>query len=144
MLGPDDPRHPRDTRGHHHLQSPPIGRAVEMDEVRAMDHELAEAASPPPLVPSGAWPPGLIEVENVVFRHPGADPERKAHLAEVNLTIEPGEFLGLTGESGAGKTTLADLLCGLLMPQSGRIVIAGVACPKSFCNRGRGRPAWIA
>jgi ABC-type multidrug transport system fused ATPase/permease subunit len=43
----------------------------------------------------------------------------------LNLTIAPGTFLGVSGPTGAGKTTLADLLIGLLEPDSGDIAVGG-------------------
>ena len=46
-------------------------------------------------------------------------------LNDFCLTIEPGAFLGVTGPSGAGKTTFADLLSGLYPPDSGDITIGG-------------------
>lgn len=47
-------------------------------------------------------------------------------LRNVNLTVQPGERASLVGASGAGKTTLAHILCGLLEPDSGAIEFAGL------------------
>ena len=46
-------------------------------------------------------------------------------IIDFSLTIEPGSFIGVSGPSGAGKTTFADLLIGLLEPQSGEISVGG-------------------
>jgi ATP-binding cassette subfamily C protein len=47
-------------------------------------------------------------------------------LSDVNLAIPAGSFICLTGPSGAGKTTILDLVCGLLRPQNGEILLDGV------------------
>ena len=46
-------------------------------------------------------------------------------LKDISLNIPRGETVGLIGRSGAGKTTLIKLACGLLAPQSGRIFTLG-------------------
>ncbi len=46
-------------------------------------------------------------------------------VGPVTLTIRKGEFLGISGPTGAGKSTLVDLLAGLLVPQQGRMLVAG-------------------
>ncbi len=46
-------------------------------------------------------------------------------VGPVTLTIRKGELLGITGPTGAGKSTLVDLLAGLLVPQQGRMLVAG-------------------
>jgi ATP-binding cassette subfamily C protein len=49
--------------------------------------------------------------------------EPDAGIDRLNLTIAPGTFLGVSGPTGAGKTTFADLLIGLLEPDSGEISV---------------------
>ncbi len=46
-------------------------------------------------------------------------------VADVGVSVSPGEFLGIIGPNGAGKTSLFNLLSGLLRPTSGRIVLGG-------------------
>lgn len=46
-------------------------------------------------------------------------------LTEVDLTLEPGEVLGLMGDNGAGKSTLVKIIAGNFPPSSGEIVLAG-------------------
>lgn len=46
-------------------------------------------------------------------------------LTEISLSISPGESVGIIGESGAGKTTLAALATGLVRPTSGRVLVDG-------------------
>jgi ATP-binding cassette subfamily C protein CydCD len=62
-----------------------------------------------------------IEFENVSYTYPG---EIEPALEDINLTIHAGQHLALVGLSGAGKTTLANLLLGFIQPTSGIITIS--------------------
>ena len=64
---------------------------------------------------------GRIEISGVHFRY-GA----REVLHGVDLTIEPGEMIGLVGTSGSGKSTLANLVCRFYDPSTGSIRIDGV------------------
>lgn len=64
-----------------------------------------------------------IGVDGVAFGYEGAD---QPVLVDVRLEIRRGEAIGLVGPTGAGKTTLVDLILGLLSPTRGRITIDGV------------------
>jgi ATP-binding cassette subfamily C protein len=77
--------------------------------------------------PAGALTIGPIAFENVSFsyRDMGGELGEVRGVRDLSLTIQPGEFVGVTGPSGTGKTTFADILVGLFPPQSGRITIAG-------------------
>ncbi len=66
---------------------------------------------------------GRIELHGVGFRYGG--PEAPAILADVTLTVEPGETVAIVGRSGSGKTTLIKLLAGLLEPTEGEILFDG-------------------
>lgn len=65
---------------------------------------------------------GRIELRNVTF---GYDPYAPI-LKNVNLTIEPGQFVGIVGKSGSGKSTLVNLVCRFYDPQEGQVLIDGV------------------
>jgi len=53
-------------------------------------------------------------------------------LANVSLDIEAGEILALLGPNGAGKTTLISIICGLVMPTSGRVIVGGHDTVKDY------------
>jgi ABC-type polysaccharide/polyol phosphate transport system ATPase subunit len=50
-------------------------------------------------------------------------------LREVDLSIEPGELMGVIGRNGAGKTTLMKTLCGITPPSAGRVLVRGRVTP---------------
>jgi ATP-binding cassette subfamily C protein len=108
-------------------------------DVRQLELDLAAA----PVAQSGHGPaniapgiaPGAVVFRDVSYRYDEARQSAGA-VAGLSLTIEPGSFVGVTGPSGAGKTTFADLLIGLLEPQSGDITIGGTAL------RGPAAAAW--
>ena len=64
---------------------------------------------------------GAIEFDNLGFAYPGRSPVFRG----LNLTIEPGETLALTGENGVGKSTLVRLLLRFYAPQAGSIKLDG-------------------
>jgi len=64
-----------------------------------------------------------IEVRNLSYTYPGTD---KVILENINLTIPKGQSVGVKGVSGGGKTTLIDILLGLLEPKKGEVLVDGV------------------
>lgn len=50
---------------------------------------------------------------------------KQAVLKDVNLTVEPGEILGIVGNNGSGKTVLMKCICGFMRPDKGRILVNG-------------------
>ena len=63
-----------------------------------------------------------LKLENVSFRYPGAETDT---IHGLNLTVRPGEKLAIVGLNGAGKTTLVKILCGLLDPTEGAVLLNG-------------------
>lgn len=67
-----------------------------------------------------------IAFEGVSFRYQEATRDA---ISDLNLEIRPGEFIGICGATGGGKTTLVDLIVGLLAPTAGRITVDGRDLP---------------
>lgn len=67
----------------------------------------------------------MIKVENLTHIYSKDTPFEKAAIKDVNLEIEEGEFVGVIGHTGSGKSTLIQHLNGLLKPDSGKIYIDG-------------------
>ena len=93
-------------------------------ERRALQKALQSAAPLEGYDAEGGGPiEGLsVEMKDVEFTYPDAD---EPVVTNINLTAEPGGFIAFVGPSGAGKTTLADLVLGLNMPQKGTVLIGG-------------------
>jgi ATP-binding cassette subfamily B protein RaxB len=66
---------------------------------------------------------GQIELRDVIYRYSPSDP---MVLDGVNLTVNQGEHVAITGPSGGGKSTLVKLLLGLVEPESGEILVDGM------------------
>lgn len=66
---------------------------------------------------------GKIELRDLYYRYSPTDP---LVLEGVNLTVEPGEHVAITGPSGGGKSTMVKLLLGLVEPESGQVLVDGL------------------
>jgi ATP-binding cassette subfamily C protein len=64
-------------------------------------------------------------------------------LSEVSLTLRRGEWIGIDGASGAGKTTLVDLIAGLLAPTSGAVLVDGREFDAAGLERWRAGLAYV-
>lgn len=64
-----------------------------------------------------------ISIENVTWKYPNTNINV---LEDISLEINKGQSIAFVGKSGAGKTTLADIVLGLLIPQKGEVKIDGV------------------
>ena len=68
----------------------------------------------------------IIEIKNLSYVYNPGTPFEKRALDDVSLSIKEGEFIGLIGHTGSGKSTLIQHLNGLLKPKSGQIIIEGL------------------
>jgi energy-coupling factor transport system ATP-binding protein len=67
-----------------------------------------------------------IQVENLSHTYMPGSPFSSIAIHHLSLTIEDGEFIGILGHTGSGKTTFVQHLNGLLMPTEGSVIVNGV------------------
>jgi ABC-type multidrug transport system fused ATPase/permease subunit len=97
--------------------------------LRSLEDDLRHETAPRPFfVPTGTpdVPPlpfrRAIRLEDVTYSYPEA---HRPSIENMSLTIPAGAAVGLVGSTGAGKTTVTDLLLGLVRPQTGRVTVDG-------------------
>ena len=76
-----------------------------------------------------------IEIRNLTHTYSEGTAMRTVALEDVCMTIEDGEFLGIIGHTGSGKSTLVQHLNGLLKPTSGQVFIDGEDLNGEHVNR---------
>jgi ABC-type multidrug transport system fused ATPase/permease subunit len=81
-----------------------------------------------------------IRFDRVSYAYPA---RARLVLDRLDFELRPGETVALVGESGAGKSTIAALLLGLLTPSSGRIWVGGVALDACAIEEWRREVAWL-
>ncbi|WP_437733199.1 ABC transporter ATP-binding protein [Sorangium sp. So ce1335] len=99
------------------------GQLQQMMAVLAMTAQSL-AARPPPNQSSEPLPARALSVafDGVTFGYDGSAPV----LHDVSFVVAAGRRLGIVGRTGAGKSTIVNLLCGLVRPTRGRVLIGGV------------------
>lgn len=76
----------------------------------------------------------LIEIKNLSYIYNSNTPFEKKALDNINLEINEGDFIGLIGHTGSGKSTLVQHLNGLMKPTSGSIIVDGVNITEKNAN----------
>jgi ATP-binding cassette subfamily C protein len=95
-------------------------------DLRELEREVVRAP-PAPLLPFET-----LELHDVSFRYEGAPADA---VSGIDLSLRRGESIGIAGATGAGKTTLADLILGLHAPSRGEVLLDGRPLAESL-------PAW--
>lgn len=115
--------------GNYRHNFPVIGKFPE-ELARLADEDTVPAATPQPIAFNES-----IKLDKLSFSYENAD---RITIDNVDLKIEQGQTAAFIGSTGSGKTTLVDLLVGLLKPASGQILIDGTALNQETI------PAWRA
>ena len=105
-------------------------RFISQSQALAIKHQIAEGH---------AGFDGNVEISDVSLRYPGAERDAIAHA---NVTVPAGNSLALVGSTGAGKSTLADLVLGVIDPDQGSVSIGSVA-PRDAVTRWPGAMAYV-
>lgn len=107
-----------------HLNSIKFARA----SVATVYHDLREIEREATDPSRGLSEPPLpfeheLRLDRVRFRYPSTDRDA---LSDIDIVVKPGESIGIVGRTGGGKTTLVDLMLGLLPATAGRVTVDGV------------------
>jgi ATP-binding cassette subfamily C protein CydD len=125
----------RNMGAQYHARMEAIGAAERIVEI--LDTPLAEASGKVRSVAELRQTD--IRFEAVSFRYP----DGRQAVQDIDLVIRPGETLALVGASGAGKTTLINLLMGFLQPRGGRIRVGDTPLQDIDADAWRGQLAWL-
>ena len=67
----------------------------------------------------------ILKIENVNYIYSAGTPFEHKALDNVSFSVERGEFIGIIGHTGSGKSTLMQHMNGLLKPTSGKVILDG-------------------
>jgi ATP-binding cassette, subfamily B, bacterial PglK len=82
---------------------------------------------------------GTVDLTEVSLTYAGSD---SPAVSQIDLHLRAGESLAITGSTGAGKSTLADLILGVHVPDTGRVVVSGTS-PREVIGRWPGAIAYV-
>ena len=112
---------------------PTLSLVEELSEIQSLESEAIHGES------TSKGFTGEISLKRVFFQYPGSKSEV---LKDLSMTIRAGEVIAIVGPSGAGKTTFADVILGLLDPTSGTVRIDGLH-PKEVIRKWPGAIGYV-
>lgn len=95
---------------------------------------IAQQLSPLPMEESLSMK-SKLEIKDITFSFPG---ESRATVSRFSCVIERGEYVGFKGESGVGKSTMFNIILGIISPNSGEILVDGI------CLNSSNRDSWLS
>jgi peptide/nickel transport system ATP-binding protein len=110
-----------------HIDAGQFSRCRRWPEIEGeLDRARVRPSTAPPAVPAVAAADAVVSVRGLVKRFASTV---HAAVDGIDITVGPGECVGLVGESGSGKTTVARCIAGLELPSSGSVAFAPGAGP---------------
>lgn len=81
----------------------------------------------------------ILETQNLTYKYSVGTPFEKVAIEDISMSVEKGDFIGIIGHTGSGKSTLVQHLNGLLKPTSGTILLDGkdIHSDKNFTRQAR-------
>lgn len=81
----------------------------------------------------------ILETQNLTYKYSVGTPFEKVAIENISISVEKGDFIGIIGHTGSGKSTLVQHLNGLLKPTSGTILLDGkdIHSDKNFTRQAR-------
>ena len=88
----------------------------------------------------------ILEIKNLTYIYSIGTPFEHKALEDVSFTVNRGEFIGIIGHTGSGKSTLMQQLNGLLKPTSGQVILDGqdIWSDKKLTRAARSGWAWCS
>ncbi len=77
----------------------------------------------------------ILEAKNLTYTYSSGSPFEKTAIDHIDLQIEKGEFVGIIGHTGSGKSTLMQMMNGLLKPTEGTVLLNGKDIWEKGCDR---------
>ena len=68
----------------------------------------------------------ILELKNICYTYGVGTPFEKKAVNDVSFSVNKGELIGIIGHTGSGKSTLVQMLNGLMKPTSGQVLLDGV------------------